>query len=66
MRLTARNLVGMAYVPGYVPKSDDSATCELIARVTNRLAAIEDTLEKFQDRLPDEFIDELKRRECVG
>lgn len=66
MRLTARNLVGMAYVPGYVPKSDDSATCELIARVTNRLAAIEDVLEKFQDQLPDEFIDELKRRECIG
>lgn len=44
MRITQRNYYGKAFVPGYAPKCDDKQTCELIVKLTERLAALEDML----------------------
>lgn len=46
MRLTARDAYGRAYVPGYAPRCLDPQTCELLIRLTDRLAEIEDEEEK--------------------
>lgn len=50
-RLTKRNFLGMAYVPGYAPRTRDVPTCELIVKLTNRLAELEDLLESVEDTL---------------
>lgn len=62
-RLTQRNYGGMVFVPGYAPKCDDPPTCEMIVRVVNQLAALEDLLEcpGIFDSMPQEAIDNLKK-----
>jgi len=64
MRLTARASNGMVYIPGYAPKCDDPATCEMIVKAVNRLAALEDLLEYpgIFDSMPQEAIDQLKKK----
>jgi len=63
MRLTARNCNGMVYIPGYAPKCDDPATCEMIVKAVTWLAALEDLLEYpgIFDSMPQEAIDNLKK-----
>ena len=53
----------MVYVPGYAPKCRDPATCEMIVKVVNALAALEDLLEYpgIFDSMPQEAIDNLKK-----
>jgi len=46
MRLTARDNFGRAYVPGYAPRCSDAQTYELLIRLTDRLAEVEDEEEK--------------------
>ena len=62
-RLTQKNYGGMVFVPGYAPKCDDPPTCEMIVKVVNRLAALEDLLEYpgIFDSMPQEAIDNLKK-----
>ena len=61
-RLTQRNYGGMDFVPGYAPKCDDPPTCEMIVKVVNRLAVLEDLLELpgVFDSMPQETIDNLR------
>lgn len=63
-RLTQRNYGGMVFIPGYAPKCDDPSTCEMIVKVVNRLAEIEDLLEHpgVIDSMPHEVIDNLKKK----
>ena len=63
-RLTQRNYGGMVFVPGYAPKCDDPPTCEMIVKVVNRLAELEDSLEYpgVIDSMPQEAIDNLKKK----
>ena len=63
-RITKRNHYGKAFVPGYAPRCDDPKTCELIVKLTNRLAAFEDLLEYpgIFDSMPQEAIDQLKEK----
>ena len=62
-RLTQRNYNGMVFVPGYAPRCDDPKTCELIVKMANWLAALEDLLEYpgIFDSMPQEAIDNLKK-----
>ena len=46
LRLTRRNYYGKAFVPGYAPRCADAATCELLVKITERLAELEDIIEK--------------------
>ena len=61
-RLTQKNYGGMVFVPGYAPKCDDPPTCEMIVKVVNRLAILEDLLELpgVFDSMPQETIDNLR------
>lgn len=43
-RMTRRNYYGIPYVPGYAPICHDTSTCELITRMCERLALLEDIL----------------------
>lgn len=63
MRTTARNHNGMVYIPGYAPKCNDPATCEMIVKAVKMLAALEDLLEYpgVFDSIPQEAIDNLKK-----
>ena len=45
-RITARDFKGQAYVPGYAPMCSDAQTYELLIRLTDRLAEVEDEEEK--------------------
>ena len=47
MRLTQRNYFGQPYVPGYAPRCNDVPTCELIVKMTRRLALLEDVIQKY-------------------
>ena len=47
MRLTTRNYFGQPYVPGYAPRCNDVPTCELIVKMTRRLALLEDIMQKY-------------------
>lgn len=62
-RLTQRNYGGMVFIPGYAPKCDDPHTCEMIVKVVNRLAELEDLLEYpgVIDSMPQEAIDNLRK-----
>ena len=66
-RLTRRNYFGKAFVPGYAPKISDAATCELLCKVTERLAALEDLLERpgILDSIPPEAIEQLKEKGII-
>ena len=66
-RLTQRNYFGKAFVPGYAPKITDKATCELLCKATERLAAFEDLLEYpgILDSLHPEAIEQLKEKGII-
>lgn len=66
-RMTKRNYYGKAYVPGYAPRCEDNATKELLCKVTERLAALEDLLEYpgIFDSMPQEAIDQLKEKGII-
>lgn len=68
MRLTQRNYYGKAFVPGYAPKCEDKQTCELLVKVTERLAFLEDMLENpdVLNNLPQEIINQLKKKGIIG
>lgn len=60
-RFTARDFKGQAYVPGYAPRCADAQTCELLIRLTERLAEIEDEKEKEEERKSNEYSCECQR-----
>lgn len=60
-RITARDFKGRAYVPGYAPRCLDPQTCELLIRLTERLAEIEDEKEKEEERKSNECSCECER-----
>ena len=62
MRITKRNYRGAAFVPGYTPKCADAETCELLVKVTERLAFFEDVWEEYRCRilpLPKEKMNQM-------
>ena len=67
-RLTQRNYYGKPFVPGYAPRCADATTCELLCKVTERLALLEDALEKCPNAflaLPTDFYMKLKKEGVV-
>lgn len=66
-RLTQRNSNGMVFVPGYAPHCNDPKTCELIVKLAECLAALEDLLEYpgIFDSMPQEAIDQLKKKGII-
>ena len=61
MRLTQRNYFGKAFVPGYAPRCSDESTCELLCKVTERLAIFEDML----DIMPPEVHQRLEKEGII-
>lgn len=61
MRLTHRNYTGMVFVPGYAPKCADPPTCELMVKITNRLALYEDIFEKYSTKIIELFNNEDRK-----
>lgn len=59
MRLTQRHPNSFAYVPGYAPKCADAETCELLVKVTERLAVFEDIWDKYQEHILPSLSSEL-------
>lgn len=53
-RITARDAYGRAYVPGYAPQCGDEQTCQLIILLTDKLAEIEDQMEKNNENHLDD------------
>ena len=47
-RMTQRNYYGMPFVPGYAPQCRDPSTCELIVKLTERVAKFEDFFERHE------------------
>lgn len=66
-RLTQRNYYGKAFVPGYAPRCSDKATCELLCKVTEKLAIFEDLLEcpEVYDSIPQETMLKLKEKGII-
>ena len=60
-RLTQRNYFGKAFVPGYAPRCSDKETCELLCKVTERLAVFEDML----DIMPPEIHQRLEKEGTI-
>ena len=52
-RMTQRNYYGMPFVPGYAPQCRDPATCELIVKLTERVAFFEDAWGELKETIQE-------------